>query len=45
MDYKISKAQARMFAAFLKDDIARYIKSHQNEYQQYLEKQGKGDLT
>lgn len=43
-EYKMSKAQARMFAAFLKDDIAQYIKSHQTEYKQYLEEQGKGGL-
>lgn len=44
MENRISRAQARMFAAFLKDDIAQYIKSHQAEYKQYLEEQGKGGL-
>lgn len=33
---KISRERARMFAYVIYRDIAAYIKSHQEEYQQFL---------
>lgn len=38
-EIKISPERARMFAYVIYRDIATYIKSHQEEYQQFLLKE------